>query len=71
MSAAGRHPKFVDKVDQVSFSARRALAKGQEVYLASEHYLLRFVDRGWTVADVDDDAVAHGALEQIRFALAH
>lgn len=70
MSASGRHPKFVHKVDQVSFSARRALAKGQEVYLASQYYLLRFTERGWTLANLDDQPVALEALEQIRFALA-
>ncbi len=69
MSATGRHPKFVPVVDQVSFSARRALAKGQEVYLASQHYLLRFTERGWTVIDADDDPVAVDAIGRIRFAL--
>lgn len=70
MSASGRHPKFVEKVDQVSFSARRALERGKKVYLASEYYLLEFTDSGWSVMQEDDSPEAQRALSSIRFALA-
>ena len=69
MSASGRHPKFVEKVDQVSFSSKRALARGKKVYLASEYYLLAFGEDGWGVEQVDDTPEAAEALEAIRFAL--
>lgn len=69
VSASGPHEKFVGKVDQVTFSSRRALAKGQEVYLASESYLLRFTPSGWAVAGHDDSEAATAALGRIRFAL--
>lgn len=69
MSASGRHPKFVEQVDQVSFSARRALTRGKKVYLASEYYLLEFGEDGWRVVEVDQTPTATAALENIRFAL--
>ena len=69
MSASGRHPKFVDRVDQVTFSSRRALARDKQVYLASEFFLLQFTDQGWTCLEVDDTDEAEAALDTIRFAL--
>lgn len=69
MSASGRHPKFVEQVDQVTFSSTRAIGSGKEVYLASEYFLLQFVDDGWTCLEVDDTPEAVQALDTIRFAL--
>lgn len=70
ISTAGRFPKFVGTVDQVSFSSRRAVEKGQEVYVASEHYLLRYTGDGWDLLQCDETAEARAALDAIRFALA-
>lgn len=71
VSAAGRHPKFVAGVDQVSFSARRALKRGKQVYLATEYYLLEFTPDGWRVLESDDTPEAVAALEAIAFAVIH
>lgn len=69
VSASGRHPKFVARVDQVSFSARRALSRGKQVYLATEYYLLEFTLEGWQVLEGDQTPEALAALESIQFAL--
>jgi len=70
MAAGGKHPKFVEHVDQISYSGRRALAKGQEVFLATEFYLLQFTDDGWVVLNSDEGENADAALSAIGFALA-
>lgn len=69
ISTAGKFPKFVDTVDQVSFSSRQAIDKGQEVYVASEHYLVQFTEQGWQLLDVDETREGQEALGAIRFAL--
>ncbi|PFG39052.1 propionate CoA-transferase [Georgenia soli] len=69
MSASGKHTKFVEKVDQVSYNGRRALAKGQEVYLATQHYLLQLTGRGWVLLDRDEGPDADAALDAIKIAL--
>lgn len=69
ISTAGKFPKFVDTVDQVSFSSQQAIDKGQEVYVASEHYLLQFTEQGWQLLDVDETREGQEALGAIRFAL--
>lgn len=71
VSASGRHPKFVGRVDQVSFSAQRARQRGKQVYLATEYYLLEFTGQGWQVLAADQTPAATAALEAIRFALAN
>jgi len=70
MAAGGKHPKFVERVDQISYSGRRALVKGQEVFLASDFYLLQFTDSGWVVLNRDEGEQADAALAAIDFALA-
>lgn len=70
MASVGKHPKFVEHVDQISYSGRRALAKGQEIFLATEFYLLQFTDDGWVVLNSDDGEDAAAALAIIGFALA-
>ncbi|NQX13836.1 malonate decarboxylase subunit alpha [Microbacteriaceae bacterium VKM Ac-2855] len=58
MSARGRHPKFVDVVDHLTFNGQEALANGQEVYLATEDFTLALTEAGWVVhSSVDSDAV--------------
>lgn len=69
MSASGKHQKFVAAVDQVSFSSRRALAKGQKVFLASEYFLLEFTEAGWTLVEGGDTDEAARAIQAIHFAL--
>ena len=44
--------KFVDQVEQISFSARRALAAGQEVLYVTERAVFRLQDRGLQLIEV-------------------
>lgn len=69
MSCLGKHQKFVDTVDQVTFSSRRALDEQKRVYLATEYYLLEFTETGWEIRECDDQPEAKDALESIRFSL--
>lgn len=69
ISAGGRHQKFVDAVDQVSFSSTRALARGKQVFLASEYYVLEFTDAGWRVIYTLETPEAEQAVSEIQFVL--
>src|SRR5699024_5304985 len=69
MSAGGKYNKYVDKVSQVSFSARHTLKKGTQIYLATEFYLLQFVEDGWILKDIEDSQQADEALKRIPFDL--
>ena len=44
--------KIVSKVDQVSFSGRRAVAQGQEVSYVTERCVLRLMPEGLTVTEI-------------------
>jgi len=44
--------KFVPKVDQVSFSGRRARAQGQDITYVTERCVIRLLDGGLTVTEV-------------------
>jgi acyl CoA:acetate/3-ketoacid CoA transferase len=48
----GRIAKFVDKVDQVSFSGRRARAQGQHATYVTERCVIRLRDAGLTVTEI-------------------
>ncbi|WP_305987089.1 acyl CoA:acetate/3-ketoacid CoA transferase [Roseibium sp. MMSF_3544] len=48
----GRIAKFVDKVDQVSFSGARASAQGQDVSYITERCVIRLVDGGLVLTEV-------------------
>jgi propionate CoA-transferase len=48
----GRVAKFVDKVDQVSFSGRRALAQGQDITYVTERCVIRLDADGLVVTEV-------------------
>lgn len=69
MIADSKHPKWVEKVDQLTFYGAAALAKNQEVYLASEHYLIQLTAEGWRVLEVDDNDDARKAASLIHNAL--
>ncbi|VEI13622.1 CoA-transferase [Trueperella bialowiezensis] len=69
MVADSKHPKWVHDVDQLTFYGAAALDKGQEVYLASEHYLLQLTEQGWKVLEVDDNDAAREAASYIHNAL--
>ena len=66
-SAGGRHQKFVETVDHLTFSGQTALAQGQEVFLATEFYTLQLKPGGWHINDVDDSDEAREALSAIPF----
>jgi len=66
-ATGGRHQKFVDAVDHLSFSGQRALAQGQEVYLATEFYTLQLTTQGWKVHGTDDSLEARETLAAIPF----
>ncbi|WP_165218664.1 CoA-transferase [Schaalia sp. ZJ1691] len=61
MVADSKHPKWVPAVDQLTFNGQGALAKGQEVFLATEHYLVQLTPQGWVVVEVDDNDEARAA----------
>ncbi|MBM7825548.1 propionate CoA-transferase [Arcanobacterium pluranimalium] len=65
MVADSRHPKWVPEVDQLTFYGKAALDKGQEVYLATEHYLVQLTEDGWKVLEVDDNDAARAAASQV------
>ncbi|RWR05161.1 acyl CoA:acetate/3-ketoacid CoA transferase [Paenirhodobacter populi] len=48
----GKVAKIVPKVDQVSFSGRRAVAQGQEVSYVTERCVLRLLPEGLTVTEI-------------------
>lgn len=48
----GKLPKFVDRVNQVSFSGPRALAQGQDVTYVTERCVMKLVDRGLVVTEI-------------------
>ncbi len=48
----GKHPKIVDKVQAISFSAKNAHANGQEVLYVTERCVFRLGPRGLELAEV-------------------
>ncbi len=48
----GKVAKFVEKVDQVSFSGKRAIAQGQDITYITERCVLRLEDRGLVVTEI-------------------
>lgn len=48
----GRLAKFVDKVDQVSFSGKRAIAQGQDITYVTERCVIQLQDRGLVVTEL-------------------
>jgi propionate CoA-transferase len=68
MSGAGRHPKFVDEIDHLTFNGREALNNGQKVYLATEDYTLELTTDGWTVLNCEDSDEARERLAIVPLA---
>jgi acyl CoA:acetate/3-ketoacid CoA transferase len=48
----GRHPKLVERVEQLTFNAPRALAKGQQVLYVTERAVFRLTADGLTLVEV-------------------
>jgi acyl CoA:acetate/3-ketoacid CoA transferase len=48
----GKIAKFVDKVDQVSFSGRRAMAQGQDITYVTERCVVRLTAAGLVVTEI-------------------
>ncbi|TDE92663.1 3-oxoacid CoA-transferase [Occultella glacieicola] len=65
ISSEGQYRKFVPKVRQISFSAERALAKGQQVRYITERAVFELTADGPTLTEIADglnaerDVVAH------------
>jgi len=51
-SLAGRHPKFVDRVSHLTFSAETARRNGQEVWYVTERAVFRLVDAGLRLVEL-------------------
>jgi acyl CoA:acetate/3-ketoacid CoA transferase len=67
----GHTPKLVERVDQVSFSGRRARAEGQDVTYVTERCVLRLRPEGLVVTEVAPGVDLHrDVLDQAGFALA-
>ena len=67
MSAGGKYNKYVDEVSQVSFSGKHTLKKGTQIFLATEFYLLQFVENAWKLRDLEESQEAEDALNRIPF----
>ncbi|WP_124054957.1 CoA-transferase [Arcanobacterium ihumii] len=65
MVADSKHPKWVEKVDQLTFYGKAALDKGQEVYLATEHYLVQLTEKGWVFLEIGDSQEALAAAQLV------
>ena len=48
----GRIAKFVPKVDQVSFSGKRARAQGQDITYVTERCVIRLAQEGLVVTEI-------------------
>ena len=48
----GKVAKFVDEVDQISFSGKRARTQGQDVTYVTERCVIRLLDKGLTVTEI-------------------
>lgn len=48
----GKVAKFVDEVDQISFSGKRARVQGQDVTYVTERCVIRLTDQGLTVTEI-------------------
>ena len=48
---AGKFPKFVPQVDQVTFSAERALRQGQQVYYITDRAVFELTDGGLSLVE--------------------
>ncbi len=48
----GKIAKFVEKVDQVSFSGKRAIAQGQDVTYVTERCVIRLEERGLVITEI-------------------
>ena len=52
VSHPGKLPKFVNRVQQVSFSGRYALEKGQDVLYVTERAVFRLLPEGLTLTEI-------------------
>ncbi|MBI2457366.1 MAG: hypothetical protein HYV46_14660, partial [candidate division NC10 bacterium] len=48
----GKHPKLVERVEQLTFNAARAHAKGQQVTYVPERAVFRLTAEGLTLVEV-------------------
>jgi propionate CoA-transferase len=48
----GKHRKFVEKVQQVTFSAEQALQRGLSVMLVTERCVLQLEEGGWVITEI-------------------
>jgi propionate CoA-transferase len=48
----GKSPKFVERVEQISFAAKRALLSGQDILYVTERAVFRLVEKGLELIEV-------------------
>lgn len=48
----GKIAKFVDQVDQISFSGKRAVGQGQDVTYVTERCVIKLTDKGLVVSEI-------------------
>lgn len=68
MSATSKHPKWLPRVDQLTFNGQEALSKGQQVFLVTEYYTLELATDGWHVREADDSEDARTAVAKVPLA---
>jgi propionate CoA-transferase len=66
MKSKAHYPKWVERVDQLTFNGAASLDRGQEVFLCTEYYTLQLERKGWVVRSVDASATAREALALAR-----
>lgn len=71
LDAEGRSRKFIDKVAQITFSGRRAVARGQPVLYVTERCVFKLTEEGLALielapgVDIERDILAHMAFAPI------
>lgn len=71
MSATSKHPKWLPRVDQLTFNGQEALSKGQQVFLVTEYYTLELATDGWHVREADDSEDARTVVQNLPLAGVH
>ncbi|WP_067725045.1 acyl CoA:acetate/3-ketoacid CoA transferase [Oceanobacillus damuensis] len=64
----GKHQKFVDQVEQITFSAKNAIEKGQEIYYVTERCVFQLTNKGFELIEIAPGiSVEEDILPHMRF----
>jgi acyl CoA:acetate/3-ketoacid CoA transferase len=66
----GKVKKLVERIDQISFSGRRAVAQGQDITYVTERCVMKLTPRGLTVTEIAPGIdLERDVLDQAEFPL--